>query len=367
MADNRTAFIHKFGAAWRKQLLMLCTLFVVLITVTEAGVYLIRVRSELLHSTPSHIIGSLIMPFCLNVLVLGLAFVLTNSKRLSEMARDLVLGLAVFFFCANAMITHCTYPPALATTCIAIFVSIVFASSWMTNIIFVLSLMCLGFSTFFSIIRGFGPTNSVVYAIIALALHIASYIGTRVAVSYLNKQINDLTKSTEREKKLFEELSTDGLMGIYNRKAMDAALVLHEQQKDSHGYHVLIVDLDHFKSINDTYGHQQGDVVLRAAADLLKNYSSDQINAYRYGGEEIVVIFEDMEFEEVLALANEIREVFSEIRFDFAPERMITLSGGLACVDKAWPLENWVGNADEALYQAKNTGRNKIVVYSEKA
>lgn len=152
---------------------------------------------------------------------------------------------------------------------------------------------------------------------------------------------------------VFNEAQTDGLTRLYNRRALNAKIRNYEFRKTN--YSAIMLDLDDFKHINDTYGHAFGDEVLKAVAGVVLDAERRHIKAYRYGGEEIVLLFEHMAFEDVIRMAESIRTKICRLKF--SKDVKITASFGVG----AKP-ENPIKLADENLYYAKRKGKN-IVAY----
>ena len=159
----------------------------------------------------------------------------------------------------------------------------------------------------------------------------------------------------------------DALTGVYNRLYLMnymAEIFANNPKTVS----VLIFDMDHFKQINDKFGHLSGDMVLRTAANLIQKMLPSGIIA-RYGGEEFVIVLPEVNEAEAFQFANSIRQIIGHHQFLVSDERSIsvTLSVGVA----TYPLvsDNYEGLlqlADEALYEAKNSGRNKVCVATPK-
>ncbi|MCT4779888.1 MULTISPECIES: diguanylate cyclase [Exiguobacterium] len=158
---------------------------------------------------------------------------------------------------------------------------------------------------------------------------------------------------------------TDGLTNLANRRKLDETLASYD--KDGFAFSVLIVDIDFFKSVNDTYGHDGGDVVLRQLSHLLEHCCPDQAMVGRYGGEEFVLLLPDITLKEAVRLGETIRSACADQHFVFStyPAFHVTLSIGAASSDQGETSFEVVQKADQSLYQAKQTGRNKVVGYSE--
>jgi diguanylate cyclase (GGDEF)-like protein len=157
----------------------------------------------------------------------------------------------------------------------------------------------------------------------------------------------------------WQKVYIDELSGIPNRRALDEKLAGLEEN-----YCIAMVDIDFFKKFNDTYGHEQGDNVIRFVGNRLDFWSGSR--AYRYGGEEFCLVFENMQLEQAQKIAERARKFFSDfdfiIRGNTKENRSsvhVTISIGLASCKRA-NAEMVLKAADKALYDAKKNGRNRI-------
>ena len=124
-----------------------------------------------------------------------------------------------------------------------------------------------------------------------------------------------------------------------------------------------MIDLDHFKNVNDTYGHQAGDDVLREMATRVKNCLREYDVFGRYGGEEFLVITPDTEFQGTMVIAERIRFELTKTPFISGTQKLsVTASFGVTCFhDSSEGVSTALQRADEALYQAKDEGRNRVI------
>ncbi len=120
----------------------------------------------------------------------------------------------------------------------------------------------------------------------------------------------------------------------------------------------MILDLDHFKEINDSYGHPVGDMVLKEIAGILKNNVRGCDTAGRWGGEEFLIVLPQTDLYNAMAAAEKIRSVMEETEFSVAGH--VTCSFGVASVRKDDDQDKLLSRADKALYEAKNSGRNRV-------
>ena len=170
-------------------------------------------------------------------------------------------------------------------------------------------------------------------------------------------RINTLEHLSE----LREISQKDKLTGLYNRHKTDEVLEYEKQLSDryEHNFGVVLLDIDNFKNINDTYGHQSGDSVLRDIANILKNNCRKIDTVGRWGGEEFVVICPETDEEGLKSFAEKVLTLVSSSTFDI--EEVQTTSAGLTLYEKGEDISKTISRADKALYQAKSTGKNRAV------
>lgn len=159
---------------------------------------------------------------------------------------------------------------------------------------------------------------------------------------------------------------TDDLTGLYNRRYFDRhlALLLQKAQQQQRDLSLMLIDLDFFKSVNDTHGHDAGDAVLREFADRLRRNIRGVDLACRFGGEEFVVLMPDTDLRQAEGVAERVRTAVAERRFDVSGKTPLplTVSVGLARHEGEHDgPDQLLKRADVALYRAKHGGRNRVV------
>jgi diguanylate cyclase (GGDEF)-like protein len=191
----------------------------------------------------------------------------------------------------------------------------------------------------------------------------AGELVARITVQLELKALQDDLRKTNE---LLRELSlTDHLTHLYNRRYLMAELEIefHRTLRKKGDLCLVLIDVDHFKLVNDTFGHQNGDMVLAAIAEALQVELRRYDIAARYGGEEFAMVLPDTSLREGRTVAERLRRSVQEIVFppplaDFA----VTISQGIAALPSPHilTLEALIKAADEALYRAKRNGRNKV-------
>ncbi len=188
---------------------------------------------------------------------------------------------------------------------------------------------------------------------------------------FLEAVANQTALALEKAKLIafLENLSiTDELTGIANRRHFEWRLAEEVERARRYQYPLsaLMLDLDHFKRVNDTYGHQIGDIVLQQIAQRLKRVLRRTDFLARYGGEEFVVLAPQTPADRALILAERLRQVIAESPISVSPDLQlrITISIGVAVFpEHAQNGNELVRAADEALYKAKQTGRNRVCLF----
>lgn len=177
----------------------------------------------------------------------------------------------------------------------------------------------------------------------------------------LEQKVMERTKELESKNIELERLSiTDKLTNIYNRIKLDKTILeqLNLAKRYKVEFGIMIIDVDYFKKVNDTYGHQVGDTTLIEVANILKTNIRESDTVGRWGGEEFVIICPHTNLEGIKIVANIIREKIEKHQFPVVGNK--TASFGITIYQDNDNLESIISRADEALYNAKNNGRNRV-------
>lgn len=182
-------------------------------------------------------------------------------------------------------------------------------------------------------------------------------------ISYRIKILEDIRASQDELKR---QAATDPLTRLYNRRFFfsEADYLLELGKKGNTPLTMMVIDIDHFKQVNDTYGHATGDKVIIKIAQALKKYSRSKDLIARFGGEEFVMLLPETGLDEAIGCAERIRMAIEEIRTATADSEIrCTISIGVATIDAGHEtIESALHRADKALYEAKNSGRNRFCV-----
>jgi two-component system, cell cycle response regulator len=207
----------------------------------------------------------------------------------------------------------------------------------------------------------FGTGILLATAIVFGTFFIYPQIRTQVAEE---GKLRAMTASLSARSETLEQAAlTDALTGMQNRRYFDDALkeYLEEFGRIDKPVGLLILDLDHFKQVNDTHGHDVGDQVLRAVSGCLREFTRFHDVVARLGGEEFAVVAPNMDSDLLTKLAERIRKAIASLTVDSGNVRLkVTTSVGLAIWDGKETAEEFYRRADKMLYQAKRMGRNRV-------
>ena len=179
-------------------------------------------------------------------------------------------------------------------------------------------------------------------------------------VEALSRRVKRLEKELEEAKK---ESKEDFLTKLYNKRALDEFLELKEAEykRYDRNYAIVMFDLDHFKNVNDTYGHEAGDAVLAAFGKILKKEARSVDIVGRFGGEEFLALLSDTNLEGGVTFAKKVLKHVEKSRFMYKKQRIkVTSSAGVSERAKHVSLQATINSADEYLYLAKKNGRNRV-------
>jgi len=210
-------------------------------------------------------------------------------------------------------------------------------------------------------IKLYTQTQKALSAILTLDMNLAVEAYHHYEVQTLAKTVEHLRHESSNLRK---QAHHDALTGLYNREQI--IRLLEEAMQDlpnDHALCLVMADLDHFKKVNDSYGHLMGDAVLKWIASRLKRAMRAFDSIGRYGGEEFMMILQNTDLEEGREIAARLRQTVSSTPFhsDDTNIRM-TISMGLTQYRPGDTIRSFIERADTALYQAKHTGRNRVSV-----
>ena len=185
----------------------------------------------------------------------------------------------------------------------------------------------------------------------------------------LEKYSTNLEEMVEQRTEILKWLSiTDPLTGLYNRRYFIEQIELEfkRSKRYSRDLSLMMLDIDHFKLVNDNYGHQIGDIVLRKISSVIINLLRDSDLAFRYGGEEFMIILPETKSEDAINVAERMKQEIMNTQHNYSSINFtVTASFGIVSIkdmiDKFETIDDIIKKVDDNLYKAKNSGRNTII------
>ena len=350
---------------WRDRLFMTCCLLAVIILAVDVAFYFYNKSHNLLYmSEASSRVRFIYIPTIVNAVLIIITFFINRSRACSDRIKNAFVSALLTLICTTVMLTHYMYTPLLCVPAIGILVSTLFGDRVLTLILTTVSLFSVG-AMYFIASGEFrrGDPQLLGDAGIAWIVLACCQVAGNVIIDYNEERIRYISETYHREKELEERIKVDPLMDINNRVTLEPTLSAKIRAYDpAHPMSLLMMDIDDFKQVNDKYGHISGDEVLVKLAEIIKSHEGPGITPYRYGGEELLILMEDMNKDAAKELADKILAQTREQTYTFDPDLRVTFSGGIKEFEPGIVAGQWISLADAAMYMAKKSGKNHVEI-----
>ena len=325
-------------------------------------------RSVLAHSPDDYLRNYILLPAIGLFALTFFADLFVRSHRFSLVSKE-YLSLTLFvIFSFYLSLTHDIARVLLASFILPIFASTIFLNVKITRWIFWISslaVLLVGVKIYLS---GKLDSNMLMQIFVVCFMFLCSYLLAKVLILYGRDNLRTLMLFDNKQQNMQEQLKLDPFTGLNNRKTFDDYLprLVEKCQNTQKFLSLAMIDIDHFKSVNDLSGHAMGDRVLLYLSQTLKNIQNENIRAFRIGGDEFSMLFEGCSTEETYRICEAVRTQMESCPLRTANDERVTLSCGVVCTDpENADLEMLKNAADSALYAAKNNGRNQVVIYND--
>jgi len=340
-------------------------LFLVLMTLgLEIGMGIYLYASGSMRQSPlEYTLLRILLPFAIN-LVLYFSMKFSNiSDKFSIRIKNRICSTALIIYCGEMGIIHSYFIPMWSVSLFGLMVAAIFHDSVYHKI---QSAFCLvfiflsGLTHIYDYPEDFGftvqclvVTEVVAVAICMLAFMLEEFSGKEFVINI------EATRGAQKYKTWYE---FDFLTGVFSRAHLEeAAHKIFEQRGADSRVAVAMMDIDDFKKINDVYGHDNGDKVLRKLGEYLVVFNTSKTVCGRYGGEEFVIVFEECDGSENIDELEGLRGRVEQTTYEFK-EGPVTLSIGYYEASADDSFETALKKADDALYKSKSDGKNRVTV-----
>lgn len=348
---------------WRNRVTHILIILVFVITLLE----LISVSIRLLggwgeNGANEYFRSRVLIPCLVNGSLIFLNYRVQVHSAIRESYKDMILIVICNLMCVTAVYTYSGLVTILTMFCFPVLISALFASrkklQFSVALGFVLMTVCAVY-LFYQSPKSTSWNENVAVSYIAF---LACILLSNILITYIAEKKAYISSSYQIQRILDQKIKIDPLTNLYNQRTFFHKLTecIHLAQQKDIVFSIAVLDIDDFKSINDTYGHSAGNEVLEGLSDLMGMvFSLDSEFVARYGGEEFGIIFKNMTEEEAYERIEQLRRHFFHDSHSRIGVKHITFSGGIAEYRPGDESITLFNRADAALYQAKNRGKNQ--------
>ncbi|MCR4688180.1 MAG: GGDEF domain-containing protein [Saccharofermentans sp.] len=333
----------------------------------EIGMGLYFWVSQTMHQTPSeYIVFRILQPTVLNALLCLLVFAANHSKEHQDRFRNRVAAISLIVFAAQISWVHSYFIPMWCLSLFALMYVSVFHDPFFQRIEAGICLGSIGLSCWQHIAD---YPEQLSFSLQCLA--VAEFVG--VLIIYMSFQLESFSRkefllnaeSDAGKRRYQSEYEKDKLTGVYSRAYLiEQSSYIFDNCNEFSPAGIAMLDIDDFKKVNDTYGHDNGDVVLQKFGEILNSYNDGNTFCGRYGGEEFVIVFKYGEPKMNCDTIEELRADFEKASFPFMDEH-VTLSAGYYNAEAQTDFDTALKMADDALYISKRSGKNRLTVHNK--
>ncbi len=316
-----------------------------------------------------YIIAMAGVPTLIELAVLLVSRYLLKGDKFDIEKKRWLISIMMFCILATASYVHCRLLPIILLPGVAIVATALLVDNKITVVLTILNLMSIVIDyvhvmSYYKENYNWSKSNLTSNMIMAMAIAVGLCVLVVVINRHTRELMDSIKDSYRKQKTLSAEMKKDPMTGLYNRRSFEETLIKEIEKVEQTGEKsfIAIFDIDHFKNVNDTYGHANGDVVIKALCKMMQEKSQENGITFRYGGEEFVILFSNIELPKVINIVEDIRTEFRCYYFQFMLKDGITCSCGIAEYQSGESSKAWFNRADASLYKAKEAGRNRTVI-----
>ena len=331
-----------------------------LIEILASFIFVRTGKSELAFSD-AYLRGKVLLPIIINVAIAFTVYRVNRWAKISSEKKN-----AAIIYCAMAVafvisVIHREFIVNTGTYVFPMILSAVFNDKKLVTRTFIIALFSTTVTVLFSWHDNAIDTTNMINYIVMYGFLVVSFVSCYISIKFSKLQIQLITNQAEENNQLQNKVLLDPMTGLYNHRTfyteLDSAISVYSEKKEE--FCLAILDIDNFKHINDLYGHDCGDVVIKHLAKTIKENCTDCDLAFRYGGEEFAIIFKKKSLDESVRVLGDVLGAFADKKYTFTDER-ITFSGGIAEYSDEMNREEFFSHVDKLMYKAKTSGKNQI-------
>ncbi|MCR4675316.1 MAG: GGDEF domain-containing protein [Lachnospiraceae bacterium] len=316
----------------------------------------------LLYPSKVYFVVRVIIPFLINGIIFAVCNIINTSYGYTENFTNWLCSIGLTCIGSTIAIFHGYFVIVWLAPCFGIFFSVVFQNHKIQKTLLAISCTSTVLGCLLEVFEQ--PNNDffIQCGVITICMHFLVYYASNIIYNFFNSAEDLIEESDEKQKVYEEKLQHDVLTQLYSRYYIDNYLVkLFKDLSLHHPVSLAMTDIDDFKHVNDTYGHENGDEVLKRIYHVTQKLDTETVIVARFGGEEFLFMFMDEDVTKHRSQMEEFRKLFAEETYPFTDEHF-TISAGLVTSYGAIPFDEVLAVADKALYASKRNGKNQTTI-----
>lgn len=302
-----------------------------------------------------------VAPAVINISSYFVAVCINKSNRYDYKKKNTFIIDISLFTAAIISIFHREFVASFSSFLFPIFLSGIFNDKKSLNKCLFISLFFLGLNIILAKVQTYTSLESIINYIAFSAIIIVAYLLGYISVDFYSLNLFIIQNQAMSNERLRKKIKLDAMTGLYNSDAMFCEIEksISIYQSNHTPFCLAVIDIDNFKYINDSYGHNKGDAVLKKTAHIMKSICSPSDCVCRFGGDEFAVILNNRNMEKSKEVLDKLCTQLTRTSYAFT-EQKITYSVGLAEYDGKMTQNELFNKADKYMYNAKNNGKNQI-------
>ena len=349
---------------YRAHFVVALAITITIVTAVEIGAYILFVTKGIcaLSLDDSYLRYKVITPILINLLDFFAVAMVNRSKKLRHnfKNRAIIFGASVASFVVSAV--HREFVVTLGAFMFPMILSAMFNDRKLLKQSCIVSLLALTTTVVLLWHDGAVDLTNFINIVVMYGFLSVSYIAGFISIKFSQRSFQLIENQAMANSHLQNIVLRDQMTGLYNHRAFYSELdiSIENAQLENEDFCLAMIDIDNFKNVNDSYGHDCGDSVLINLAGIINRHCDSEDKACRYGGEEFAVIFNRKSLHQAKKVMKTILDEFSKTAYDFT-DKPITFSCGMARFENKLTREEIFNIADKRMYRAKNNGKNQII------
>jgi len=358
---------QKIHSQWRKIHfnILIVSVIAIAIAIIEGMMFFVVGKMGLIHCTVREYLDKyLFFPIICNLVLLYASFLVLKSRRLSEHVKNYFISLAIVAVAFVLSVVHGIFIAVYVAGVISVMLTNIYGQKKLTTITALVCFVTQLISAYWihwdmdKIYDELYPINITIFLIILGCV----YAICIVTIEWEEKKQNTILEKEMERQQLKHQVKRDGLTGLYNRLGLRECFS-NIQENGIVDYYFVMIDIDHFKKVNDTWGHSAGDFALESLGKILLQEESDDFIPFRFGGDEFSILILDNALDQVIAKCERIQQLYKESVFVQIQGHEFSISMGIAHNKGNLDPSKLIEHADDALYEMKCKSRGCISVY----